>query len=234
MQVIAHIHTDFPQKFGIPRQSGIAPDAQGVIVFEPEFAVNDAVRGLEGFSHVWLIWRFENGEEAAGADAVGATAWSPTVRPPRLGGHKRLGVFATRSPYRPNPLGLSCVRLERVELTDAGPLLHVRGADLRDGTAIYDIKPYLPYTDSHPEAESGFAKGVQTDRWLQVDFPQELLAHIPAEKQSTLLDVLRQDPRPAFAKDSTKAYALAFATWDVKFTVTEGVLTVVDVQERNK
>ena len=234
MNVIAHIHTDFPQKFGIPRQSGIAASTRGVITFQPEYAINDAVRGLEGFSHLWLIWQFEDteGKGAHRTEGEGERGWSPTVRPPRLGGKKRLGVFATRSPYRPNAIGLSSVELERVELTDDGPRLHVLGADLRDGTPILDIKPYLPYTDCHADATGGFAEDVRQDTYLQVNANPRLLERIPADKQEALLDVLAQDPRPAFAKDGAKEYKMAFASWDVSFMVENGTLTVTAIDSR--
>lgn len=234
MYVIAHIHTDFPQKFGIPRQSGIAKSCQATITFEPEYADNDAVRGLEGFSHIWLIWQFEEtegrGAHRQGAGADGKRGWSPTVRPPRLGGKKRLGVFATRSPFRPNAIGLSSVKLERVELTDEGPVLHVSGADLRDNTPIFDIKPYLPYTDCHADATGGFAEEARRDAYVEVDFPQELLDLVDPEKQEALLDVLAQDPRPASQDVPGKEYRLAFSKWDISFTVDKDILHVSAVR----
>jgi len=219
MNIIARIHTDFETKFGVPRQSGLV-DTAATVVFEPPYRVADAVRGLEEFSHIWLIWQF--------SEAV-RDNWSPTVRPPMLGGNTRMGVFATRSPFRPNPIGLSCVRLERVELSDSlGPVLHVTGADLMDGTPIYDIKPYLPYTDAHPEAASGFA-GTVRDRTVRVNDPSDLLAAVPAEKREALLRVLASDPRPTYQHDPERVYGFGFAGCEIRFSVDSGVLTVVEV-----
>ena len=295
MKPIAHIHTDLPQKFGIPRNSFLAPHLQGRIVFEPEYALNSAVAGIDSFSHLWLLWRFENGEPGGGvADVTGAARtraaggsgadapdtasektpdnrgdentilphsatnkqeaegsavakkviknangktaaspkparWSPTVRPPRLGGAERVGVFATRSPFRPNPIGLTCVKLDRVELTDAGPVIHVLGADLRDGTPIYDIKPYIPFADCHPDACGGW---IEDAPWheLDVDFPEQLQAEVPAGKLPGLTEVLRQDPRRAGSKyEPTRVYHLAYAGLDVAFTVDGDILHVVRV-----
>ena len=249
MKPIAHIHTDLPQKFGIPRNSFLAPHLQGRIVFEPEYALNSAVAGIDSFSHLWLLWRFENGEPGGGAaDVAGTRAaaaaaasrhapaaspkparWSPTVRPPRLGGAERVGVFATRSPFRPNPIGLTCVKLDRVELTDAGPIIHVLGADLRDGTPIYDIKPYIPFADCHPDACGGW---IEDAPWheLDVDFPEQLQAEVPAGKLPGLTEVLCQDPRRAGSKhEPTRVYHLAYAGLDVAFTVDGDVLHVVCV-----
>ena len=312
MKPIAHIHTDLPQKFGIPRNSFLAPHLQGRIVFEPEYALNSAVAGTDSFSHLWLLWRFENGEPGGGAADVagdstragaaadgskagipsaanGETAdssskntalphpttgkqeaesgaatqtaaktagsevpvaksgaeddgagsapatspkparWSPTVRPPRLGGAERVGVFATRSPFRPNPIGLTCVKLDHVELTDAGPVIHVLGADLRDGTPIYDIKPYIPFADCHPDACGGW---IEDAPWheLDVDFPEQLQAEVPAGKLPGLTEVLRQDPRRAGSKhEPTRVYHLAYAGLDVAFTVDGDALHVVCV-----
>ncbi|WP_462382009.1 TrmO family methyltransferase domain-containing protein [Senegalimassilia anaerobia] len=298
MKPIAHIHTDLPQKFGIPRNSFLASHLQGRIVFEPEYALNSAVAGIDSFSHLWLLWRFENGEPGGGAaDVAGDNAragttggtktdapdtasektpddrddestilphsttneqeaegsavakkviknadgetpaatspkparWSPTVRPPRLGGAERVGVFATRSPFRPNPIGLTCVKLDRVELTDAGPIIHVLGADLRDGTPIYDIKPYIPFADCHPDACGGW---IEDAPWheLDVDFPEQLQAEVPAGKLAGLTEVLRQDPRRAGSKhEPTRVYHLAYAGLDVAFTVDGDVLHVVCV-----
>lgn len=220
MKIIARIHSEFPEKFGIPRQSGLVEALSAQVIFEPEYRNPDAVRGLEDFSHLWLIWEF--------SQAV-RESWSPTVRPPRLGGNERMGVFATRSPFRPNPIGLSCVGLERVELhPKLGPVLHVRGADLMDGTPIYDIKPYLPYADCKPEASSGFAP--QPGTTLAVDIPERWLALIPEEKRGVLKGVLAQDPRPAYQRDPSRVYGLTFAGLEVKFTVTDGVLTVCQVE----
>ena len=220
MKVIARMHSDFPEKFGIPRQSGIVESLEAKIVFEPEFRVMDAVRGLEDFSHIWLIWEF--------SEAVRDT-WSPTVRPPRLGGNVRMGVFATRSPFRPNPIGLSCVKLLKVEQDEAlGPVLTVAGADLMDGTPIYDIKPYIPYADCHPEAVGGFTTKVDM-KPLTVDFPAELLAKVPQEKRDALIGVLEQDPRPRYQKDPGRIYGLSFAGLEVKFSVEAQTLTVKEV-----
>lgn len=221
MEAIAHIRTDFPQKFGIPRQSGIVADLEGRIVFEPEFADPDAVRGIEGFSHLWLIWAFEGTEREGG--------FSPTVRPPRLGGRTRMGVFATRSPFRPNPIGLSCVELDRVEYTNEGPVLVVRGADLRDNTPIYDIKPYVAFTDSRPNAVSGF---IDYEPWeqLPVDFPDELLAKVPAEKREALLGVLAEDARPPLQRGKDKPFALCFADMTIRFKVEDGEVRVFAVE----
>lgn len=220
MKIIARIQTDFPDKFGIPRQSGLVQELQGKIVFEPEFRSPEAVRGLEAFSHIWLLWQFSKSNKAQ---------WSPTVRPPRLGGDKRVGVFATRSPFRPNDIGLSSVRLERVEMdAQNGPVLYVSGADLVDGTPIYDIKPYLPYVDCHPEATEGFTSETKLHH-LEVVFPEELLARYPQEKQAAILHVLAQDPRPAYINDSERIYGLSFAGYDVKFNVDGDTLTVCDV-----
>lgn len=220
MKIIARIQTDFPDKFGIPRQSGLVQELQGKIVFEPEFRSPEAVRGLEAFSHIWLLWQFSKSNKAQ---------WSPTVRPPRLGGDKRVGVFATRSPFRPNDIGLSSVRLERVEIDPHdGPVLYVSGADLVDGTPIYDIKPYLPYVDCHPDATEGYTSETKLHQ-LQVEFPAELLARYPQEKQAAILHVLEQDPRPAYINDPERIYGLSFAGFDVKFKVDGDRLTVCDV-----
>ena len=218
---IARIRTDFGQKFGIPRQSGIAPHLRGKIVFEPDFVNADALRGIEGFSHLWLIWEFDG--------MTRPKTWQPTVRPPRLGGNERMGVFATRSPNRPNSLGLSVVELERVELsTPEGPVLHVLGADLRDNTPIYDIKPYIPYADAHPDARGGFTDR-EPRREVAVVFPEELLESIPLDKRAALVEVLQQDPRPQYHDDPERVYAMSFAGRDVRFVVAGNVLTVVAV-----
>ena len=224
LKIIAKIHTDFPTKFGIPRQSGLVDELKAKIIFEPEYRVADAVRGLEDFSHIWLIWQF--------SEAV-RDGWSPTVRPPRLGGNKRMGVFSTRAPFRPNAIGLSSVKLECVEITkDLGPVLHVSGADLMDGTPIFDIKPYLPYVDSHPEATGGFAQPL-TSYELNVDFPEELLERVATAKREALIAILKQDPRPAYQKDPDRVYGFPFAGQEIKFTVDDerGVLTVRSVEE---
>ena len=220
MRPVARIRSDFPEKFGIPRQSGVVESLEAKIVFEPEFRVMDAVRGLEDFSHIWLIWEF--------SEAVRDT-WSPTVRPPRLGGNVRMGVFATRSPFRPNPIGLSCVKLLKVEQDEAlGPVLTVAGADLMDGTPIYDIKPYIPYADCHPEAVGGFTTKVDM-KPLTVDFPAELLEKVPEEKRDAIIGVLEQDPRPRYQKDPGRIYGLSFAGLEVKFSVEAQALTVKEV-----
>nr|WP_321468166.1 tRNA (N6-threonylcarbamoyladenosine(37)-N6)-methyltransferase TrmO [uncultured Desulfobulbus sp.] len=220
MKIIARIHTDLKTKFAIPRQSGLVQALQGTIVFEPEYRHPDAVRGLEEFSHIWLIWQFS---------AALRQQWSTTVRPPRLGGDKRMGVFATRSPFRPNAIGLSSVRLEEVELhSKLGPVLHVSGVDLMDTTPIFDIKPYLPYTDSHPDATKGFTQIVDRGG-LQVAFPTELLTLIPPGQQKALIGVLAHDPRPRYQNDPERIYGFAFDRWNVQFTVNDSSLTVVDV-----
>ena len=222
MKVIARIHTDFPTKFGIPRQSGIIASLQGRIVFEPEYRNAEAVRGLEEFSHIWLIWEFS---EAVRED------WSPTVRPPRLGGNVRKGVFATRSPFRPNPIGLSSVKLESIETdTKLGPVLYVTGADLMDGTPIYDIKPYIAYTDSHPDAISGFASK-PAEYLLKVDFPEALLQIIPEAQRESLMDVLAHDPRPQYHNDPKRVYGMEFGGMEVKFQVDEMRLKVVETKK---
>lgn len=237
MKPIAHIHTDLPQKFGIPRNSFLAPHLQACIIFEPEFSFNSAVQGLDGFTHIWLLWEFENGtpggtatdiaEDASKAEKHGTNAkWSPTVRPPRLGGSERMGVFATRSPFRPNPIGLTCVKLDHIELTESGPIIHVTGADLRDGTPIYDIKPYIPFADCHPEAKGGFIDKVPWQE-LEVTCSAELLDTLPEEKREGLLEVLRQDPRRAGSKhEPDRVYHLAYANHDVAFTVDGTMLYV--------
>ena len=223
VKVIARIRSDFPEKFGIPRQSGLVPELRARVVFEPEFRDADALRGIEGFSHLWLIWQF--------SEAVRAE-WSPTVRPPRLGGNARMGVFATRSPFRPNPLGLSCVKLEAVEREGAdAPSLLVSGADLMDGTPIYDVKPYIPYADAHPDARGGFAQ--TPAETVAVDFPDSLLRRVPEEERAALAGVLAQDPRPRYQDDGQRVYGMSFGASEVRFRVSDGVLTVVDVQTRS-
>ena len=224
MKTIARIHTDFPTKFGIPRQSGIVATLQATIVFEPEYRNVEAVRGLEEFSHIWLLWEFSEAKR---------DEWSPTVRPPRLGGNVRKGVFATRSPFRPNPIGLSSVRLEKVEIDPKlGPVLHVSGADLMDGTPIYDIKPYIAYTDSHPEAVSGFAS-TPADFLLEVDISEDLLQQIPENQKKSLIDVLAHDPRPQYQDDPKRVYGMAFADMEVRFQVEGMQLKVVDVTKND-
>lgn len=222
MKTIAKIKTDFKEKFGIPRQSGLANGLVGRIVFEPEYRNPDALRGIEGYSHLWLIWSFSRVDTAGG--------WSPTVRPPRLGGNKKMGVFATRSPYRPNPIGLSSVRLVGIEHTEGeGDVLLVEGADLLDGTPIYDIKPYLAFTDSHPDAIGGFADGVR-EYALSVDFPENLLSAIPEEKRNGLICILENDPRPSYQDDPERIYGMSFSGFEIKFKVSQGRLTVISVE----
>ncbi len=222
IQVIARMHSDFSTKFGIPRQSGLVEELRSTIVFEPEFRNSDALRGIEEFSHLWLIWQF--------SEAI-RQGWSPTVRPPRLGGNTRMGVFATRSPFRPNNLGLSSVRLLGMEHTrEFGTVLHVGGADLMNGTPIFDIKPYIPYGDCHPDATGGF-----TDRTgsflLSVDFPDHLLERLPEDKRSAAVAVLSHDPRPSYQRKPERIYGLSFAGFDIRFTVEETQLTVCQVEE---
>ncbi len=220
MEIIARIHTDFPTKFGVPRQGGLVDALEARVIFEPPYRAPEALRGLEGFSHIWLIWQFSQALRAG---------WSATVRPPRLGGNVRMGVFATRSPYRPNPIGLSCVRLEGIDFGGAeGPVLRVRGADLLDGTPIYDIKPYLPLTDSHPEATGGFAAPLAAHA-LRVEFPPELLEKVPERARAALTEVLAQDPRPSYQHDPERVYGMPFAGVDVRFIVKGDVLTVCEV-----
>ena len=224
MTIIGHIHTDFPTKFGIPRQSGLVESLKGTITFEPEYRNPQCFRGLEEFSHIWLLWKFSKSEKEH---------WSATVKPPRLGGKKRMGVFATRSPYRPNDIGLSSVKLEQITFDETlGPVLHVAGADLMDGTPIYDIKPYIAYADCHPEATEGFAGKVK-EKELQVEFPEELLVRYPEEKRAAILGVLAQDPRPAYDTDETRVYGVEFAGYDVRFTVKEEVLKVKELVKLN-
>ena len=224
MKIIARIQNGFTDKFGIPRQSGLAPGVLSRIVFEPEYRQPEALRGLEEFSHLWLIWEFSKARR---------DTWSPTVRPPRLGGNTRMGVFATRSPFRPNPVGLSSVRLEEIQWhAPDGPALVVSGADLMDGTPIYDIKPYLPYADCHPEARGGFADAVK-DKALRVHCPEELLVQIPAAHRDAVLDLLAQDPRPSYQHDPQRVYGMAYAGMDVRFSVDGEELTVLDIVRRN-
>ena len=223
MHPIAHMRSDFPTKFGIPRQSGLVEELRSMIVFEPEYRNDDALRGIEEYSHLWLIWQFS---QAVRQD------WSPTVRPPRLGGNTRMGVFATRSPFRPNNLGLSCVCLLEVKHTQQyGTVLIVGGADLLDGTPIFDIKPYIPYSDSRPEAAGGFTDRVG-DFLLDVKFPQELLEKLPADKQAAAVGVLSHDPRPSYQRTPGRVYGLNFAGFDIRFTVEDTVLTVQSVEKQ--
>ncbi len=223
MKIIARIRSPFKEKFGIPRQSGLT-SLCSEIVFEPEYRVAEAFRGLEGYSHIWILWEFSQAVQEQ---------WSPTVRPPRLGGNTRMGVFATRSPYRPNPIGMSSVKLEKIDLhTAEGPVLYVSGADILDGTPIYDIKPYLPYTDSHPEAMGGFALQ-QKEGVLKVNFPAELLEKVPEELRQGLIEVLSQDPRPQYQDSSERIYMMAFADFDVQFKVDNDLLTVCGIVDND-
>ena len=224
IQPIAYMQSDFGGKFGIPRQSGLVDALRSTIVFQPEFRNADALRGIEGFSHLWIIWQF--------SQAVGKE-WSPTVRPPRLGGNTRMGVFATRSPFRPNNLGLSCVTLLGVERTeDRGTVLHVGGADLLDGTPIFDIKPYIPYCDCHPDALGGFTREAG-DYLLQVDFPAQMLAILPEEKRDAAVGVLSHDPRPSYQQQPGRVYGMTFAGCNIRFTVEDGVLHVLSAERSN-
>ena len=225
VKVIARMHSDFASKFGIPRQSGLVEELRSRIVFEPEYRNEDALRGIEGFSHLWLIWQF--------SEAV-RQEWSPTVRPPRLGGNTRMGVFATRSPFRPNPLGLSCVRLlEVVREHELGPVLHVAGADLMDGTPIYDIKPYVPYADCRGDALGGFAPA-KPEQLLEVVFPEQWLTRVPEDRRAALKGVLANDPRPAYQRAEGRVYGFVFADLEVRFTVAGRVLTVCAVSPAEK
>lgn len=219
---IAYIRTEFPEKFGIPRQSGLADNLRARIIFEPEYRNQDAVRGLEGFSHIWLIWEFS---------ANRRSCWQPTVRPPRLGGNEHMGVFATRSPFRPNPLGLSCVKLERIDMDDReGPVIHVRGADMMDGTPIYDIKPYIKYADSRPHAVCGYVDTLP-ERTLKVVLPEECSSLIEDKTLiPALVETLSLDPRPSYHDDPERVYGLSFADLNVRFKVKDGVLNVVGIE----
>lgn len=223
MRAIAHVRSDFSSKFGIPRQSGVVPELEADVVFTPEFRNPDAFRGLEHCTHIWLIWLI-SGNLREG--------WQPTVRPPRLGGNVRWGVFATRSPFRPNPIGLSCVRLKGIDLhTPEGPVLHILGADLMDGTPILDVKPYAPYTDAIPEASNGIARP-GWERELRVECAPELLSRLPEGKRAAALAVLGEDPRPAYQSDPERVYGMGFAGFDIRFTVSDGVLTVRDIYKK--
>lgn len=224
MKIIAKIRTEYKEKFGIPRQSGIVGDTVGRIVFLPPYNRAEAVRGIEGYSHLWLLWQF--------SEAI-REEWSPTVRPPRLGGNRRLGVFATRSPFRPNPVGLSSVRLLGVEIGAEGPVLTVAGADLLDGTPIYDIKPYLAYTDAHPEAVGGFSDEVR-DYALDVEFPDDLLARIAEKDRAPILGILQNDPRPSYQEDSERVYYVTYGDYEIAFCVAAHTLAVTEVKKRTK
>lgn len=222
MHIIARMKSDFPTKFGIPRQSGLASSLRSTIIFEPEYRSADALRGIEGFSHLWVIWQF--------SESIRET-WSPTVRPPRLGGNQRMGVFATRSPFRPNPIGLSSVQLLGVEMTEKyGCVLHVAGADLMDGTPIYDIKPYIPYCDCHPNATGGFTD-TASEFLLKVDFPTPLLNLLPPEKHTAAIEVLSHDPRPSYQRKPDRIYGVSFAGFDIRFSVQDATLTVLEVNK---
>ena len=224
---VAYFHSPLTSKFGIPRQSGLSPTLAGTIVFTPEYRHPDAIRGLDGFDYLWLIWEFSANNEQSAKDRL-------TVRPPRLGGNERIGVFASRSPFRPNNLGLSCVRIDRIEMTDSqGPVIHVLGADLMDGTPIYDVKPYVAYADAHPDARSGF---VDSRQWqpLSVDIPDTLHHHFPGPLLDALREVLAQDPRPPFHHDPERVYGMPFAGCDVRFRVSDGVVYVVEVKKLEK
>ena len=222
MHIIARMKSDFPTKFGIPRQSGLVDTLRSTVIFEPQFRNADALRGLDGYSHLWLIWQF--------SEAV-RSEWSPTVRPPRLGGNTRMGVFATRSPFRPNAIGLSSVKLLGLEETKThGTVIHVAGADLMDGTPILDIKPYIPYSDAHMDAIGGFTDQAD-DFLLQVNCSQALLRTVPKDKQAALLDVLSHDPRPTYQKDSDRIYGMDFAGFNVRFTVNDGLLQVIQIEK---
>ena len=222
MKIIARIKSEFPEKFGIPRQSGLVSSLKAQIIFEEEYRSVDAVRGLDEFSHLWIIWQFSK--------AVRDT-WSPTVRPPRLGGNKRIGVFATRSPFRPNAIGLSSVKIEKIDLDgENAPVIHVSGADLMDGTPIFDIKPYLAYTDAHPDAVGGFTENV-ADRRLKVEFDGELINSVPDEIKTALCDLLAEDPRPSYQNDSQRVYGLSFSGYEIGFTVDKKTLKVIKLEK---
>lgn len=221
LKPIGWVKSDFQSKFGIPRQSGLVEELRATVLFAPEYRVREAFRGLEGFSHLWLLWEFSESRREK---------WSPTVRPPRLGGNQRVGVFATRSPFRPNPIGLSCVKLERIELdSPEGPALHVLGADLLDGTPVFDVKPYVPMTDCRPDAMGGFSDAHKEDR-LEVEFPGELREKVPADKLAALTGILSGDPRPSYQNDSRRVYGMSFAGLEIKFTVGNGLLRVKSVE----
>ncbi len=222
LKEIAHIHTGFPEKFGIPRQSGLVEDLMGQIIFSPQYRNADALRGLNDFSHLWLVWGFSKAKKEN---------WSATVRPPRLGGKVRMGIFATRSPFRPNPIGLSCVKLEAIE-TDKklGPVITVSGIDMLDGTPIYDIKPYLPHIDSHPDAIGGFALATN-DYQLDVDFPKALLAQIDTKDRAPLLALLAQDPRDRFIHDAGRIWGITYCNYNIRFQVQKNLLTVLEVKK---
>lgn len=223
MKIIGRIETDFKEKFGIPRQSGLVSEVRGRIVFEKEYRVEEAFRGLEKFSHIWILWQFS---EAVRED------WSPTVRPPLLGGNKRMGVFATRSPFRPNPIGISCVKLERIEFTKKeGPVIYVRGADILDGTPVYDIKPYLAYADSYPDAVGGFTENLE-ERKLEVKISDEKFYTVSAEKQKEIISILECDPRPSYKNDGE--YGMKYSEYEIKFCVKDNVLYLMNIGKNNQ
>lgn len=224
IEVIAHMRTDFPEKFGLPRQSGLIPELRGRVVFTPKFRDPEAIKGIEGYEYLWILWKFEVNDKGE---------WSPKVRPPRLGGNTYMGVFATRSPFRPNHIGLSCVRLEDVIDTEEGKELVVSGIDMKDGTPIYDIKPYLPYADAHPEARYGFAQK-KVDYELSVEFSPKVLGMISPKEQQILQKILAQDPRPSYQNDSKRIYGLSYAGYNVHFSVDKDLLTVTDIEEINE
>lgn len=222
MKIIAHMSTDFPSKFGIPRQSGIIEELKGKIIFETEFRNPDALKGLEDFSHIWVIWNFSETQREG---------WAPTVRPPALGGNTRVGVFATRSPFRPNPIAMSCIKIESIDLhTPEGPVIEVSGVDMMDGTPIFDIKPYVPYADCRPEAASGFASPFPAHD-LELDFPESELVKVPEKLRSPLIRILKNDPRPAYHADSEREYGLPLGSIEVRFFVDENVIHVISVTE---
>ncbi len=230
LRPVARIRSDFTQKFGIPRQSGMAPGLESAIVFEPPYRDPNALRGLEEYSHLWLIWQFSQVVE----DGQDGENWRPLVRPPRLGGNTRMGVWATRSPFRPNALGLSSVRLVRIQhQSPDGPILWVEGADLLDGTPIYDIKPYLPYVDSHPDAREGFTRDTK-EYSLEVECSPELLERLPREKRKPLLGILAGDPRPGYQDDPQRVYGMAFGGYEIQFRIQDKILTVLDIRNEKK
>lgn len=225
MNIIGYINSDFPEKFGVPRQSGLA-ETTARIFLEPPYNHPDAVRGLEEFSHIWLLWQFSEN-----LDDEGNSRWSPTVRPPRLGGNRRKGVFATRSPFRPNPIGMSCVKLDKITFEEKGPVLHVTGADMVDGTPLYDIKPYIPYADSHPEASGGFSDKAYAYS-LKVQFGDGLLQKVEEEHRKAIEQLLSQDPRPSYQEDSERVYGMSYADYEIKFKVDKDLLTVVQIERK--
>jgi len=228
LKTIAKIYTDFPEKFGLPRQSGIAPSLRGTIIFEEEYRNADSLRGIDGYSHIWIIWGFSEGFASATEKNA---KWYPTVRPPRLGGNKRMGVFATRSPNRPNPIALSSVKLENIEKTEEyGTVIHVSGIDMMNGTPIYDIKPYLPHIDSIPEAVGGFATDVNGEK-LSVDFPKEFYDKLSKDLVEPLTEILREDPRPSYQNDENRVYTFGFGGYQISFRVTGDILTIVDIAD---